>query len=64
MILVVHGGKSTGEVIGRTRDKVSIVGARIFGVVLNDFSPGDVDFYSYETYGDHQQGTGAAAGGD
>ena len=64
MILVVHGGKSTSEVIRRTRDELSIVGARIFGVVLNNFSPVDGDSYSYETYGDYQQGTGAATGGD
>jgi capsular exopolysaccharide synthesis family protein len=64
VILVVHGGKSTREVIRRTRHELSIVGARIFGVVLNNVNPGDgYDSYSYETYGDYPQGTGAAASG-
>jgi capsular exopolysaccharide synthesis family protein len=64
VILVVHGGKSTREVIRRTRHELSSVGARIFGVVLNNVSAGDgYDSYSYETYGDYQQGTGAAASG-
>ena len=63
VILVVHGGKSTREVIRRTRHELSSVGARIFGVVLNNVSPDGSDSYSYETYGDYQKGTGAAASG-
>jgi succinoglycan biosynthesis transport protein ExoP len=64
VILVVHGGRSTREVVRRTRQELSIAGARIFGVVLNNVSVSDEGYesYSYEAYGDYEQGAGA--GGD
>ena len=36
VILVVHGGKSTRDVVRRARQELSTVGAKIFGVVLNN----------------------------
>jgi len=36
VILVVHGGKSTREIVRRARQELSTVGAKIFGVVLNN----------------------------
>lgn len=62
VILVVHGGKSSRDVVRRTRQELSIAGARIFGVVLNNVSVHDegYDSYYYEAYGDYEQGAGAA----
>src|SRR2546425_1600083 len=56
VILVVHGGKSNREVLRRTRQELSMAGARIFGVVLNntEMHGGGYDSYSYESYGDYE----------
>jgi Mrp family chromosome partitioning ATPase len=64
VILVVHGGKSTRDVVRRTRQELAIAGARIFGVVLNNVDPhsGGYDSYYYEAYSDYEQegvGTGS-----
>jgi len=61
VILVVHGGKSTREVVKRTRHELSMAGAKIFGVVLNNVNLSDEGYesYSYEAYGDYEQGAGA-----
>jgi len=63
VILVVHGGKSSRDVVRRTRQELSIAGARIFGVVLNNVSVHDeaYDSYYYEEYGDYEKMAGAAA---
>jgi len=62
VILVVHGGKSTREVVRRTRHELSVAGANIFGVVLNNVNLNDegYDSYSYEAYGEYEQGAGAS----
>ncbi len=52
VILVVHGGKSTRDVVRRARQELSSVGARIFGVVLNNVDlrkDGYSDYY-YNRY--------------
>jgi polysaccharide biosynthesis transport protein len=49
VILVVHGGQSTRELVRRTRQQLRGVGARIFGVVLNNVRQGD-DQYYYQDY--------------
>jgi succinoglycan biosynthesis transport protein ExoP len=56
VILVVHGGKSTREVVRRTRQELSLAGARIFGVVLNNVEPGHGAYedYYYEAYSDYE----------
>lgn len=52
VILVVHGGKSNRHVIQRTRRELMNVGAKIFGVVLNnvDLKREGYDYYSYQRY--------------
>ena len=69
VILVVHGGKSTREVVRRTRHELAVAGAKVFGVVLNnvDVQRGDSDGYYGDYYGDYsQEGSreSAGAGGD
>jgi capsular exopolysaccharide synthesis family protein len=66
VILVVHGGKSTREVVRRTRHELGMAGARIFGVVLNnvDASHEGYDSYYYEEYGNYEQQESAGASGD
>jgi succinoglycan biosynthesis transport protein ExoP len=49
VILVVHGGQSTRELVRRTRQLLRGVGARIFGVVLNNVKQHDDDYY-YQGY--------------
>src|SRR5205807_10634671 len=55
VILVVHGGKSTRDVVRRTRQELSLAGARIYGVVLNnvDLDHGGYEDYYYESYSDY-----------
>lgn len=52
VILVVHGGKSTREIVRRARQELSTVGAKIFGVVLNnvDLRKDGYDEYYYSRY--------------
>jgi capsular exopolysaccharide synthesis family protein len=52
VILVVHGGKSTREIVRRARQELTTVGAKIFGVVLNnvDLRAGGYDEYYYYRY--------------
>jgi polysaccharide biosynthesis transport protein len=61
VILVVHGGRSTREVVRRTRQELSVAGARIFGVVLNNVESGHdgVGDY-YGTYSDYEQESASA----
>ena len=67
VILVVHGGKSTRDVLRRTRQELSVAGARIFGVVLNNIDVGS-DGYDTEYYGAYsdyeQESAGQAANED
>jgi capsular exopolysaccharide synthesis family protein len=53
VILVVHGGKSTRDVLRRARQELTTVGAKIFGVVLNNVDlkrEGYDDYYYYRYY--------------
>ena len=52
VILVVHGGKSNKHIIQRTRRELMNVGAKIFGVVLNnvDLKREGYDYYYYQRY--------------
>jgi capsular exopolysaccharide synthesis family protein len=63
VILVVHGGKSTREVVRRTRQELSVAGARIFGVVLNnvELNSEAYESYYYEAYSEYRS-EGAEAG--
>jgi len=63
VILVVHGGKSTGDVLRRTRQELSLAGAKIFGVVLNNVDAPQGEFYEYYgNYSDYEHE--ASAHGD
>lgn len=58
VILVVHGGKSTRDVLRRARQELSTVGAKIFGVVLNNVDlrkDGYDDYYYYRYYSGYGQ---------
>ncbi|MEN3336063.1 MAG: polysaccharide biosynthesis transport protein [Blastocatellia bacterium] len=53
VILVIHGGKSTRGVAQRARQELVSVGAKIFGVVLNNIDlrhEGYADYYYYYRY--------------
>ncbi|HEY6328363.1 MAG TPA: polysaccharide biosynthesis tyrosine autokinase [Blastocatellia bacterium] len=62
VILVVHGGRSTREIVRRARQELSAVGAKVFGVVLNNLDlkrEGYEDYYYYSyysVYGRDQEG--------
>ncbi|MGA9774282.1 MAG: polysaccharide biosynthesis tyrosine autokinase [Blastocatellia bacterium] len=59
VILVVHGGKSTRYVVCRARQELASVGAKIFGVVLNNVDlrhDGYNDYYyAHSPYGYEQE---------
>ncbi len=58
VILVVHGGKSTREVVRRARQELAAVGAKMFGVVLNNVNlqrDGYDEYYYDRYYSDYTQ---------
>jgi capsular exopolysaccharide synthesis family protein len=50
VLLVVHGGKSSRHVVRRARQVLQDVGAKIFGVVLNNVNLHSDDYYYYQRY--------------
>ena len=50
VLLVVHGGKSSRHIVRRSRQLLQDVGAKIFGVVLNNISLQSHDYYYYQSY--------------
>ena len=50
VLLVVHGGKSSRHVVKRSRQLLLDVGAKIFGVVLNNINLQAHDYYYYQRY--------------
>jgi polysaccharide biosynthesis transport protein len=50
VLLVVHGGKSSRHVVRRSRQLLQDVGAKIFGVVLNNINLQTHDYYYYQRY--------------
>jgi len=50
VLLVVHGGKSSRHVVKRARQLLHDVGAKIFGVVLNNINLRAHDYYYYQRY--------------
>jgi succinoglycan biosynthesis transport protein ExoP len=50
VLLVVHGGKSSRHVVKRSRQLLQDVGAKIFGVVLNNVNLQSNDYYYYQRY--------------
>ena len=54
VILIVHGGKSTRDVVRQSRHLLGLVGAKVFGVVLNNvslrnLSNSDLNYYPYRS---------------
>src|SRR4029079_10573871 len=47
VLLVVHGGKSSRHIVRRSRQLLMDVGAKIFGVVLNNVAVQSHDYYYY-----------------
>jgi capsular exopolysaccharide synthesis family protein len=47
VLLVVHGGKTSRHVVRRSRQLLQDVGAKIFGVVLNNVDARSQDYYYY-----------------
>jgi len=69
VLLVVHGGKSSRHIVKRSRQLLHDVGAKIFGVVLNNVNVQAHDYYYYQRYygshyykndGDEENETAAA----
>jgi polysaccharide biosynthesis transport protein len=50
VLLVVHGGKASRAVVRRSRQLLQDVGAKIFGVVLNNVNLRSQDYYYYQHY--------------
>jgi capsular exopolysaccharide synthesis family protein len=48
VIMVVHGGKSTRDVVRRARQELSNVGAHVFGVVLNKVDARNTGYHAYK----------------
>lgn len=51
VILVVHSGKSSKQVVRRSRQLLNEIGAKVFGVVLNNVNLNSQDnYYHYQSY--------------
>jgi len=50
VLLVVHGGKTSRHIVKRSRQLLNDVGAKVFGVVLNNVSIKSQDYYYYQRY--------------
>lgn len=66
VILVVHAGRSTRDIVRRARQELTSVGAKIFGVVLNnvDFRGAGYDDYYYYRYYESYGSDASEARGD
>ncbi len=59
VLLVVHGGKSSRHIVRRSKQLLQDVGAKIFGVVLNNTEVQSHDYYYYQRYYYSNQQTNA-----
>jgi len=50
VLLVVHSGKSSRDIVRHARNVLQDVGAKIFGVVLNGVKQSSSDYYYYSRY--------------
>jgi capsular exopolysaccharide synthesis family protein len=50
VLLVVHSGKTSRSVARRTKQILQDVGAKVFGVVLNNVNLREHDYYYYQSY--------------
>ncbi|HKP45430.1 MAG TPA: polysaccharide biosynthesis tyrosine autokinase [Pyrinomonadaceae bacterium] len=68
VLLVVHGGKTSRQVVKRTRQMLMEIGAKIIGVVLNKADIRSNDYYYYHYgykgyYAQHENGAEKAESG-
>ena len=61
VILVVQAGRSTRDIVRRARQELAQVGAKVFGVVLNNldvrregYGPNDSSYYNHGGYREHR----------
>ncbi len=65
VILVVHGGKTSRQVVRRTRQMLQEIGAKIIGVVLNKADIRSSDYYYYHyNYRDYYSQTESNGNGE
>jgi Mrp family chromosome partitioning ATPase len=57
VLLVVHGGKTSRHVVRRSRQSLKDVGAKIFGVVLNNTTLPAHDYAYYQQYYSDEYGS-------
>ena len=50
VLLVVHGGRSSRHIVRRSKQLLNDVGAKVFGVVLNNVNVQSHDYYYYQNY--------------
>ena len=50
VLLVVHGGRSSRHIVRRSKQLLNDVGAKVFGVVLNNVNLQSHDYYYYQSY--------------
>jgi capsular exopolysaccharide synthesis family protein len=66
VLLVVHGGKTSRQVVRRTRQMLQEIGAKIIGVVLNKIDVRSHDYYYHHHYNykgySHETSKGVQAG--
>jgi len=60
VLLVVHGGKTSRNVVRRAKQLLQDVGAKVFGVVLNNVNLREHDYY-YRSYYSHYYSSEAEA---
>lgn len=60
VVIVVHGGKSSRAVVRHLINRLTGVGARICGTVLNNVKPQPYDYYYNSYYYSYQSDTGVA----
>jgi succinoglycan biosynthesis transport protein ExoP len=61
VLLVVHSGKTSRGVVRRTKQLLQDVGAKVFGVILNNVNLREHDYYYYRGYYAHSYYSADAA---
>jgi Mrp family chromosome partitioning ATPase len=60
VLLVVHSGTTSRGVARRARQLLQDVGAKVFGVVLNNVNLRESDYYYYRSYSHNYYGPDAS----
>lgn len=64
VLLVVHSGKTSRGVVRRTKQLLQDVGAKVFGVILNNVNLREHDYYYYRGYYAHSYYSADATAGE